>query len=282
MTGVDLGDFRITLVREAFHWWDGGAFFGVVPKTLWSRRVATDELNRIRLGFNSYLIETGDRTILIETGQGDKPDERARERMKLSPGARPIHETLAARGFAPESIDIVINTHLHWDHCSGNTVITDSGPAPAFPRAVYYAPAGEWEHAHERHPRDSVSYNDDNYDPLVESGRMCLVTGERQIAPGVRMVPVRGHNRDMNIVTAESGGRTFCFFSDLVPTAVHVNPTWVAAFDLFPVESIDNKFRWLGKAALEGWVCGFAHDPEIAFAGIQPHKDRFETTGEIG
>lgn len=282
MTSIDVGDFRITLVRDAWHWWDGGVMFGVVPKTLWGKRMPPDEFNRVHLGFNSYVIETGDRTILVDTGQGDKPDARTRERINLSPRARPIHEVLEERGFDPASIDVVINTHLHWDHCGGNTIMTAAGPVPAFPEAIYYTPAGEWEHAHERHPRDSVSYNDANYDTLLDSGRMCLVTGEREIVPGVRMVPVRGHNRDMNIVTAESGGRTFCFLSDLVPTSVHVNPTWVAAFDLFPLDSIDNKFQWLGKAALEGWICGFGHDPEIAFAGIKPHKDRFETDGEIG
>ena len=110
---------------------------------------------------------------------------------------------------------------------------------------------------------------------------MCLVSGEREVAPGVRMIPVPGHNRDMNIVTAQSGGRTFGFLSDLVPTAAHVIPTWVAAFDLFPIESIDNKFRWLGKAAAEEWVCGFGHDPETAFARVRMRDARFETAGEI-
>jgi glyoxylase-like metal-dependent hydrolase (beta-lactamase superfamily II) len=110
---------------------------------------------------------------------------------------------------------------------------------------------------------------------------MCLVSGEHEVAPGIRMLPVRGHNRDMTVLAAESGGRRFCFLSDLVPTAVHVTPTWVAAFDLFPMESIDNKYRWLGDAAREGWFCGFAHDPETAFARVVPYKERFETADEV-
>lgn len=275
MTSIAVGDFRVTLVREAFHWWDGGAFFGVVPKVLWCRRAAPDERNRIRLGFNCYIIETGERTILVETGAGDKPDERARERMNLDAAARPIHEVLAASGFDPARIDIVINTHLHWDHCGGNTILTPEGPAPAFPNAVYITPRGEWEHAHQGHPRDGVSYDARNYDPLVSSGRMRLVGAVHDVAPGIRMTGVFGHNRDMAVVTATSRGSVFCFFSDLVPTSAHLTPTWVAAFDLYPLETIDNKRRWLDEAARGGWMCAFAHDPEIAFTRIAQQDNGF-------
>ncbi len=275
---IALGDFRVTLIREAFHWWDGGVLFGVVPKTLWSRHAEPDGLNRIRLGFNCYLIETGDHTVLIETGAGDKPDRRARERMRLPLDSPPLVEVLAAAGFDPARIDTVVNTHLHWDHCGGNTLFESGAARPAFPAARYYVQRGEWEHAHERHPRDSVSYNDANYDPLVEAGRMCLLEGDAEIIPGVRATVVPGHNPNMMVVTASSRGETFCFFSDLVPTAAHVTPTWVAAFDLAPIQTIDNKFRWLGQAARAGWVCGFGHDPDVAFARIAEAEGKFSAT----
>ena len=138
----------------------------------------------------------------------------------------------------------------------------------AFPRAHYYASRGEWNHAHERHVRDSGSYIDANYDPLVESGQMTLVEGDHEVAPGVWMRRAPGHNRDMMVVTAESGGRTFCFFSDLIPSAAHVPPTWVAAFDLDPILAIDNKVRWLGAAADGHWQCAFAHEPKLAFTRV--------------
>ncbi|MCU1232074.1 MAG: beta-lactamase domain protein [Candidatus Solibacter sp.] len=263
-----LGDFEITLVRDSTYWWDGGAMFGVVPKTLWSRKTAVDELNRVPLGFNCYIIQTGDHTVLIETGGGDKMDARFRERAKLPPSSDPLTTTIARHGIDPEAIDIVINSHLHWDHCSGNTVVTASGVVPAFPRARYFAPRAEWEHAHEHHIRDGVAYIDANYDPLMESGHLTLVEDGAEIVPGVRMHSAPGHNRGMMVVTAESGGRTFCFLSDMVPTAAHLQPTWIAAFDLFPLESIETRIRWLTRAAEREWLCGFAHDPECTFANI--------------
>jgi len=270
-----VGDFEITLVRAGFYWWDGGAMFGVVPKTLWSKRFETDEANRVRLGFNCYLVRTAEHGILIETGAGDKPDHKARERMKLPETAPGLPEILAEQGIDPESIDIVINTHLHFDHCGGNTFLAGSGARPAFPRARYYTRRGEWEHAHERHVRDRISYIDANYDPLVENGQMHLLDADLEVAPGIEMRLAPGHNRDMMVVTAASAGQTFCFFSDLIPTTAHVTPSWVAAFDLYPLQTIDTKRRWLEDAVRGQWLCGFGHDPDVAFACIKKTGQSF-------
>ena len=215
------------------------------------------------------MIRTGERTILVETGAGDKLDDRTRLRMALPPVHEPLTEILAAHGVDPESIDTVVNSHLHFDHCGGNTVLTDAGPLPAFPRARYLATRAEWEWAHRGHPRDSVSYNDANYDPLVVGGQMTLVANDHEIAPGVWMWRAPGHNPNLCVVTATSGGQTFCFWSDLVPTVNHTQPTWVAAFDLDPIEAIDQKARWLARAADEQWICGFGHDPVVGFARIE-------------
>jgi glyoxylase-like metal-dependent hydrolase (beta-lactamase superfamily II) len=275
MPRVVVGDFEITLVRAGFYWWDGGAMFGVVPKTLWSRHFAADEWNRVRLGFNCYVVRTGDHCILIETGAGDKPDHKARERMHLPDAAPVLPEILAGQEIDPESIDIVINTHLHFDHCGGNTFLLKGVAHPAFPRARFYTRRGEWEHAHERHVRDRVSYIDANYDPLLENGQMHLLDADLEVAPGIEMKLAPGHNRDMMVVTASSNGQTFCFFSDLIPTAAHVTPSWVAAFDLFPLEAIDNKTRWLKQAVDGQWICGFAHEPDVAFARITKKDQSF-------
>jgi len=265
---IALGDCEIARVNDAVHWWDGGVVFGVVPKSLWSRKVQADELNRVPLAFNCYLVRTDEHRILIETGLGDKRDARARGFMNVPAETPQLPEVLERRGVDPESIDIVINSHLHWDHVGGNTTVRGERVAPAFPRARYVASRAEWEHAHERHVRDAGSYLDANYDPLVESGQMVLVDGDYQVAPGVWMRRAPGHNRDMMVVTVERGGQTFCFFSDLVPTAAHVQPTWVAAFDLNPMETIENKMRWLASAADGEWRCAFSHETSLAFARI--------------
>jgi glyoxylase-like metal-dependent hydrolase (beta-lactamase superfamily II) len=283
MSSIVLGDFEISLIRDGPYWWDGGALFGVVPKTLWSRQTPADELNRIPLAFNCYLVRTGRHTILIETGGGDKMDARARERMKLPPEPELLPSVLARHGVDPDSIDLVINSHLHWDHCSGNTILGPDGrPSPTFPRARYFAGRLEWEHAHEGQ-RDAVSYFAANYDPLVESGQMTLVEDGHEVAPGVRMHIAAGHTRGMMVVTAgftgvtpgatplPTSGQTFCFLADLIPTATHIQPSWVAAFDLYPLEAIESKIRWLEAAVAGDWVCGFAHDADLAFARITRH-----------
>ena len=271
MASVGVGGFRIARILDHVHWWDGGTFFGVVPKTLWSRKAAPDERNRIPIAFNCYLIEGRDHTILVETGCGDKPGAAMRERMSLPLDAAPLTEVIAQHGFDPDSIDTVINSHLHWDHCGGNTILEGSSARPAFPKAHYFASRGEWEHAHERLARDGVSYNDRNYDPLVESGQMTLVDGDCEIAPGVWMRRAPGHNRDMCVIVVESEGETFCFFSDLVPTAAHTQPTWTLSFDLYPLETIENKHRWEGAAADGNWICGFGHEVQMPFARIRRH-----------
>jgi glyoxylase-like metal-dependent hydrolase (beta-lactamase superfamily II) len=273
---IALGGFEIALVRGGAYYWDGGVVFGVAPKTIWERLVPCDELNRIPMGFNSYVIRTDEHTILVETGGGDKMDARSLERMKLPAVPVPLRDTLAANGIDPESVDIVVNSHLHWDHCGGNTILKGERGVPAFPRAKYFAPRGEWEHAHERYIRDKVSYIDANYDPLIDNGQMTLVDGEREIAPGVRLHPAPGHTRSMMVLTAASGGKTFCFLSDLAPMSGHLSPTWTAAFDLYPVDCIASKLDWFGRAAREQWICGFGHDPAVDFSRIRAKGEKFE------
>jgi len=268
VSSIDAGDFRITLVRAGSYWWDGGALFGVVPKTMWSRHQASDDLNRIEAGFNCFVVEDGKSRILIETGGGIRHDARALERTRMAPDVSAAG-SVAGAGFEPESFDIVINTHLHWDHCGGNTIdLADGRVAPAFPNARYVTQRGELEHAREQHPRDAVSYRAVNYEPLVESGRMHLLDGDVEVAPGVRLQVAPGHNRDMMVVIVGGGREKWCHFADLAPYGAQITPTWVAAFDLFPVQTIETRTQLFGRALAEGWRCSFGHDPKISFARV--------------
>ena len=187
MPQLTLGDFELSVFSDGTYPLDGGAFFGVIPKVMWSRKVAADERNYVLAGLNSLLIRTGKQNVLVETGMGNKLSERM---IKFYGQPAKLLTNLAAAGIAPEDIDIVINTHLHFDHCGWNTVRGKDGKiVPTFPRAKYYAPEGEWQYARKPSERDSISYIPDNYDPLVESGQMTLLKGGEEIVPGISVKP---------------------------------------------------------------------------------------------
>ena len=280
ITAIEIGDFRVTSVRAGAFWWDGGTFFGVVPKTLWGKYQAADALNRIEVGLNCFVVENGDHRVLIETGVGVRHDEKAKERMLLPDPPR-IREVVSSHGFEPETIDTVINTHLHWDHVGGNTVDEGGLVVPSMPNARYLAQRGELEHGREQHQRDAISYRPVNYDPLLESGRMHLLDGDAEVLPGLQLTVVPGHNRHMMIVTLRSGGQTWCHLADLVQFGASVTPTWVSGFDLFPLEAIDNKDRILTRAANEGWWCSFGHDPAINFAQVETKDGKWRTINNM-
>ena len=274
---LEVGDCRITAIRAGSYWWDGGAMFGVVPKTLWSRHQASDELNRVEAGLNCFVVDDGSQRVLIETGGGIRHDARALERMRMP---QPVHvaEALTNHGFEPESIDLVINTHLHWDHCGGNTVDNGDRAEAAFPRARYFTQRAELMHAREQNPRDGVSYRAVNYEPLIETGKLHLLDGDVEISPGIQVQVTPGHNRDMMVVLVRSGNETWCHLADLAPYAAHITPTWVAAFDLFPLKTIQSKNDLFTRAAAEGWWCSFGHDPKTSFARVELREGKFSVT----
>jgi glyoxylase-like metal-dependent hydrolase (beta-lactamase superfamily II) len=274
---LEIGDFRVTLVRAGSYWWDGGTFFGVVPKTLWSKTQPCDDLNLIEAGFNCFVVEDSVHRVLIETGGGVRHDARAKERMR-TPEPPVLREVLRAHGFEPDSFDLVINTHLHWDHAGGNTFDEGGHVVASLPHARYLAQRGELEHAREQHPRDAVSYRPVNYEPLIESGQMYLLDGDSEVLPGLELIVTPGHNRAMMAVKLQSKGQVWCHFADLVQFAVNVTPTWVSGFDLYPMEGIDNKTRLLGQAAAEGWWCSFGHDPACAFAKVEVREGKWLAT----
>ncbi len=267
MHRTTLGYFELTVVSDGTYFLDGGAFFGVVPKTMWSKKVTPDEQNRLDAGLNSLLVRTGKKNILIETGIGNKLSEKM---VQIYKQPAKLLDNLHTAGVAPEEIDIVINTHLHFDHCGWNTVRHDGKIAPTFPRAKYYAPEGEWQYA--RHPseRDAISFISENYDPLVESGQMTLLRGSEEILPGISVKTFPGHTAHMQAVIVSSGGLTACYISDLIPTSVHINITWGMAFDLYPLETIESRKKYYAQAIPERWLTVFTHDDETPWGYVEP------------
>ena len=271
MQKISLGDFELTAVSDGIYYLDGGAFFGVVPKVLWERKLPADEKNRVPTGLNSVVVRSGEKTILIETGIGNKLPEKM---AKIYNQPARLLDNLAAAGIAPEDVDIVINSHLHFDHCGWNTIRNGDKVVPTFPRATYYAQEGEWRHARQQHERDAVSYMTVNYDPLVENGQMELLNGNREIVPGVSVEVFPGHTENMQAVILHSGGKTACYISDLIPTRAHLDPTWVMAFDLSPIATIDNRKRYYARAIPEKWLTIFTHDSQIPWAHIELDEKR--------
>lgn len=273
MNQLTLGDFELMVFSDGTYPLDGGAFFGVVPKVMWSKRISADERNYVASGLNSLLVRTGKQTILIETGMGNKLSDRM---IKFYGQPAKLLDNLAAAGIAPEDIDIVINSHLHFDHCGWNTVRDQNGKvAPTFPRAKYYAPEGEWQYA--RHPseRDSISFISENYDPLVESGQMTLLKGGEQIVPGISVQTFRGHTAHMQAIIingrpgVQIGESIACYISDLIPTTAHIDLTWGMGFDLYPLDTIQSKKEYYARAVPEKWLTVFTHDPKTPWAYVE-------------
>jgi glyoxylase-like metal-dependent hydrolase (beta-lactamase superfamily II) len=304
MPRLTLGDFELNIFSDGTYPLDGGAFFGVIPKIMWSRRAAADEKNYVQAGLNSLLIRTGKQNVLVETGMGNKLSERM---VKFYGQPAQLLTSLAAGGILPEDIDIVINTHLHFDHCGWNTVRDRRGKiVPTFPHAKYYAPEGEWQYARKPSERDSISYIPDNYDPLVQSGQMTLLKGGEEIVPGISVKTFPGHTAHMQAVIVDgrpgkgrgsavpqgdgieraqarlpavpsaaleengaSAPAIACYISDLIPTTAHIDIAWGMAFDLYPLQTIESKKQYYAKAIPEKWLTVFTHDPKTPWAYVE-------------
>jgi glyoxylase-like metal-dependent hydrolase (beta-lactamase superfamily II) len=266
MHRLTLGDFELIAVSDGTYRLDGGAFFGVVPKVMWEKKVKADAENYVPVGLNSVVVRTGQHTVLIETGIGNKLPERL---IKIFGQPAKLLDNLAAAGISPEDIDIVINSHLHFDHCGWNTMIKDDKIVPTFPKAKYYAPEGEWQHGRLQLERDAISYMSENYDPLIKTGQMELLQGDQEIVPGISVRVFPGHTLHMQAVIIESGGQTACYISDLIPTSAHIDLTWVMAFDLLPLRTIESRKRYYAQSIPEKWLTMFTHDPNLPWAYVE-------------
>lgn len=277
---MQFGDYRVEVVPDAEFRLDGGAMFGVVPRALWERVAPPDPLNRIRLNANCLFIETDSERILIETGIGHKWTERQTAMYAIS-RERTLAESLHARtGCRAEDVTVVVNTHLHFDHAGGNTTRDESGRIVAqFPNARYLVSREEFEHAEQPHERDRASYLAENWHPLVDSGQLELMPSEYEVAPGLILETVPGHSRTMQCIRLERGGRTLYGFADLVPTRAHLPLAWVMGYDLFPVETVEQKRRLIPRAVEEGWLCLFYHDAEEPLCRLVEEEGRVRGVG---
>jgi len=262
-----LGELELYIVPDGQFWLDGGAMFGVVPRVLWEKKLHPDEMNRVPLATNCLLVKGKDFVLVVDAGLGVRWDEKSREMYQISHPTT-LAQSLARRGVQPADVDALVLSHLHFDHSGAATEIRDGRAAPAFPRATVYVQAAELAHARHPNEKDRGSYRADDWEPLAAAGRLESVSGEKELRPGVAVVPVRGHSEGMQAVRVESEGQTAFFFSDALPTSAHVPVPWIMSYDLYPVDLIENKKRLTDQAAREEWLVIFVHDRDVPWGKI--------------
>ena len=257
-----MGDLELISLHDGFFRLDGGSMFGVVPKALWSAKADPDDRNRITLAMRPLVVR-GARTMIIDAGLGDKEDAKFNEIYGVD-RARSLDRTLAEAGLSPEDIDIVLATHLHFDHAGGFTTRdARDASAPVSP-ARYVVRRGEWEDATHPHERNRASYLADNYVPLAEAGVLQLVDDDQTIMPGVRVRRTGGHTMHHQMVWMESAGRRAAFVGDLIPTTAHVPDAWIMGFDLYPMDTLAAKKAFVQEALERRDLVYFEHDPVVA------------------
>ena len=276
-----VGDLELVSLSDGWLRLDGGAMFGVVPKPLWEKRAPADPRNRIRLAMRPLVVR-GARTMIIDAGLGDKEPAKFLEIYGVE-RERHLDHSLAAAGLSAADIDIVLASHLHFDHAGGFTARgADGRVRPRFPRAQYVVRRGEWEDAMHPNPRTRGSYLTDNYAPLAEAGVLQLVDDDQTIMPGVRVRRTGGHTPHHQIVLIESGGQSAAFVADLMPTTAHVEDAWVMGYDLDPIGTMEARRAFAAEAIERGTLVFFEHDLEVIAGHLSEAGGRRSVTPVAG
>ncbi len=273
ITRYTVGELELISLYDGYFRLDGGSLFGVVPRTLWSVKMPPDERHRVPLAMRPLLVR-GVRTLLIDAGLGDKEDAAFADTYGVD-RAMHLDHALAAAGVAPDQIDIVLATHLHFDHAGGFTTRDPSGRVkPRFPRAQYVVRRGEWEDATHPNERTRASYLADNFVPLADAGVLALVDDDQTIMPGVRVQRTPGHTAHHQSVWLESGGRHAVYAADAIPTSAHVPDPWIMGCDLYPVDSLTTKKALLKQVCDREALLFFEHDPAMAAGHVRESDGR--------
>lgn len=278
-----VGAVTVHAVEAGLQWLDGGAMFGVVPKPLWERRIPADDRNRIPLGLRCLLVEAPNALVLVDTGIGNKEDEKFREIYGVDNAGSPsrLEDGIRAAGHQPDEVDIVVSTHLHFDHAGGNTRVgPDGSPVPSFPGARYVVQEEEHRFAQRDNPRIRASYLAPNYDPVGEAGLWDFLDGDGVVTEGVEVIRTPGHTPHHQSVLVRSDGETACFLADVCPTTAHLPLPWIMGYDLEPLVTLDSKRALWERAREEGWLLIFEHDPAVAWGRLDPDAERPALAGD--
>jgi len=272
---VRLGDVELTIISDGRWWQDAGAHFGLVPRVLWEPIVALDDQHRVPMALNCLLIRSSGKTILVDTGLGTKLSDKERDRFGLE-SSHELVGNLRDVGVAPEQVDIVINTHLHSDHCGGNTTLDSNGrPRPTFPRAEYWIQRLEWADARYPNERTVRTYLPENLLPL-EEGQLTLLRGDTPVTDEVRCLVTRGHTRAHQSVIIRSQDQTAIYLGDLAPWKENIEKlAWTPAVDELPLETMETKRSIRRWALEENVLLLFEHDPRITAGYLRQSGETF-------
>ena len=268
-----VGGWRVHAIQAGGQQLDGGAMFGVVPKTLWERRIVPDARNRIPMGMRCLLVEHDDGLVLIDSGVGNKESAKFQEIYGIEnaglPGRTALEAGLQQAGFAPDDVTLVINTHLHFDHAGGNTWRDEAGEIRAtFPKARYVVQRGEHAYAQRANERTSASYFPHNWEPIFAAGRFDLIDGPQEVLPGISVRLTPGHTPFHQSVVLRSRGETLCFLGDVVPTSHHLPLPWIMGYDVEPLVTLESKRALLADALKGDWQLLFEHDAHVGFGRV--------------
>ncbi len=272
-----VGSYTIHALEAGLQRLDGGAMFGVVPKPLWERRIPADDRNRIPLGLRCLLVETPDALVLVDTGVGNKEDAKFHDIYGIQNDGSPtrLEDAIRAAGHAPADVDVLISTHLHFDHAGGNTMAEPDGRIrPAFPAARHVVQKAEFEFAQIQNERIRASYMPQNYMPVQEAGLWDFVEGDVEVVPGIRVMRTPGHTPHHQSVVIRSEDETACFLADLIPTAAHLPLPWIMGYDLEPLVTLESKRSLIGRVREEEWLLIFEHDPTVPWGRLDPSERR--------
>jgi glyoxylase-like metal-dependent hydrolase (beta-lactamase superfamily II) len=273
VVSLPLGEMRVSVLHDGLFRLDGGAMFGVVPRTLWEKRASADDRNRIQLSMRPLLIEAEWGRLLVDCGAGDKWSERERDIYAFDRASHLDH-ALERVGLTAADIPLVVPTHLHFDHAGGGTTREGDRLVPRFPNARYLVRRAEWEDATHPHARNRASYLPQDFVPLDEAGVIDFFEGDIEVCPGVRVERTGGHTGQHQIVRVEAGSRMLLFPADLIPTTAHVDDPWIMGYDLFPVETLAVKQRLVREAIADEHLVVFEHDPVVPVGIIREREGR--------
>ncbi len=256
---------------------DGGAMFGIIPKTLWSNKIPSDKLNRIQMVTRSLLLVKNDKRILIDTGNGDKWNDKFKSIYDIDTNSVDLESSLAKVGFKPEDITDVICTHLHFDHIGGNTNIENEKIIPAFPNAKYWTSRRNWDVANSPSEKDQGSFMQEDWAVLAENNMIHFVNDRSQLFPNIDFIYSDGHTPGMLLPVVSDSNNTLVYCADLIPTSAHIPLPWVMAYDVQPTVTIKEKKQLYQDAVEKNWILFFEHDPNITACTIQYDGKNYKT-----